>query len=217
MSPKSFLLTSELHDYLMAHSSPLDAVQQQLIEETAALGDVSGMQIAPEQGALLTLLAQLSGAREAVEIGTFTGYSALCIARGLPAEGHLLCCDVSEEWTAIGRRHWEQAGLADRITLRIAPALETLQALPSRPQFDYAFVDADKGSYRAYAEELIPRLRSGGMLIVDNVLWSGRVLESDPEGDTRAICDFNDWLATDARVEAVMLPIADGLTLARRK
>src|SRR3954463_6642787 len=145
-SPKSFFLSPEIHQYLVAHGTPPDAVQQALIEETAALGGISMMQIAPEQGAFMTLLTQLVGARNAVEVGTFTGYSALCIARGLPADGHLLCCDVSEEWTSVGRKYWKQAGVADRIELKIAPAVETLRALPAEETIDLAFVDADKPS-----------------------------------------------------------------------
>jgi caffeoyl-CoA O-methyltransferase len=218
VSPKSFLLDQELHDYLLRHTTPLDDLQRELIEQTRALGGVSGMQIAPEQGALLTVLCRALGVRRAVEVGTFTGYSALCIARGLAEGGHLLCCDVSEEWTSIARRAWERAGLADRITLRLAPALETLRALPAEPHLDLAFVDADKGGYRAYAEELIPRLRRDGLLLVDNVLWSGRVLDPGDEGeDTGHIRAFNDWLVADERVECVMLPVADGLTMARRR
>jgi len=218
MSPKSFLLTGELHDYLLAHSSPLDDVQRELIAETAALGPVSGMQVAPEQGAFLTILTASLGVLRAVEVGTFTGYSSLCIARGLAPGGTLLCCDVSEEWTAIARRAWQRAGVADRISLRIAPALETLRALPDEPYLDLAFVDADKGGYRAYAEELIPRLRPGGLLLVDNVLWGGSVLDpSSTRGDVDHIRAFNDWLVAEPRVETVMLPIADGLSLARRR
>jgi caffeoyl-CoA O-methyltransferase len=193
-------------------------VQRDLIAETAALGSVSGMQIAPEQGAFLTILARALGARRAVEVGTFTGYSALCIARGLAEGGTLLCCDVNEEWTAIARRAWQRAGVADRITLRLAPAIETLRSLPAEPSLDLAFVDADKGGYRAYAEELIPRLRPGGLLLVDNVLWAGRVLDDAESGDdTGHIRAFNDWLVTDPRVECVLLPVADGLTMAVRR
>jgi len=207
-----------MHQYLVDHSMPADAVQRALVEETRALGGVSGMQVGPEQGALLTLLARTVGARRAVEVGTFTGYSALCIARGLAEGGSLLCCDVSEEWTAIARRAWAAAGVADRITLRLAPALETLRSLPAEPHLDLAFLDADKGGYRAYAEELIPRLRSGGLLLVDNVLWSGRVLAPDPDDvDSGHIAAFNDWLAADPRVDCAMLPVADGLTLALRR
>src|SRR5258707_5303188 len=152
VAPKSFLLTPELASYLVGHGSPPDALQLALIEETRALGPVAGMQIAPEQGAFLTLLAKIIGARSAVEVGTFTGYSALCIARGLPADGHLLCCDVSEEWTSVGRKYWDQAGVADRIELKIAPALETLRALPAEATIDVAFVDADKPNYAGYYE-----------------------------------------------------------------
>jgi caffeoyl-CoA O-methyltransferase len=219
VSPKSFLLTPELHDYIVAHSAPIDDVQRDLIAETAALGSVSGMQIAPEQGAFMTILVRAIGARRAVEVGTFTGYSSLCIARGLAEGGTLLCCDVSEEWTSIARRAWQRAGVADRITLRLAPALDTLRSLPAEPHLDLAFVDADKGGYRAYAEELIPRLRSGGLLLVDNVLWNGRVLDpsADSGEDTRHIRAFNDWLVTDRRVECVLLPVADGLTMAVRR
>jgi caffeoyl-CoA O-methyltransferase len=218
VSPKSFLLTPQVHDYIVAHSTPIDEVQRELIDETAALGSVSGMQIAPEQGAFLTILARATGARRAVEVGTFTGYSALCIARGLGEDGTLLCCDVSEEWTAIARRAWQRAGVADRITLRLAPAVQTLRSLPPEPHLDLAFVDADKGSYRAYAEELIPRLRPGGLLLVDNVLWGGRVLDDADSGeDTKHIRAFNAWLVTDPRVECVLLPVADGLTMAVRR
>jgi caffeoyl-CoA O-methyltransferase len=197
---------------------PIDAVQRDLITETAALGPVSGMQIAPEQGAFLTILTASLGVRRAVEVGTFTGYSSLCIARGLAEGGELLCCDVSEEWTGIARRAWDRAGVADRITLRIAPAAETLRTLPEQPYLDLAFVDADKGGYRTYAEELIPRLRPGGLLLVDNVLWGGSVLHgAEARSDTEHIRAFNDWLAADPRVDCVLLPIADGLTLARRR
>jgi caffeoyl-CoA O-methyltransferase len=218
LSPKSFLLTPELHDYIVAHTTPIDEVQRELIEETQALGSVSGMQVAPEQGAFLTILTASLGVRSAVEVGTFTGYSSLCIARGLAEGGTLLCCDVSEEWTGIARRYWQRAGVADRITLRIAPAAETLRALPAEPHIDLAFVDADKGGYRTYAEELIPRLRPGGLLLVDNVLWGGSVLAgAPPRSDVEHIRAFNDWLAADPRVESVLLPIADGLSMARRR
>jgi caffeoyl-CoA O-methyltransferase len=217
VSPKSFLLSQELHDYIVAHTSPLDDVQRSLIEETRALGSVSGMQVAPEQGAFRKILNASLGGRRAVEVGTFTGYSALCIARGLAAGGTLLCCDVSEEWTAIARRAWQRAGVAGRIELRIAPALDTLRSLPAEPHLDLAFVDADKPGYRDYAEELIPRLREGGVLLVDNVLWGGSVLDpASTRGDVEHIRAFNDWLAGEPRMESVLLPIADGLTVSRR-
>ena len=214
--PKSFSLSPEVHQYLVEHGTPPDDLQRGLIEETRKLGRIAGMQIAPEQGAFMTLLAGLIGARKAIEVGTFTGYSALCLARGLPEDGQLICCDVSEEWTSIGRPYWEKAGVAHKIDLRIGPALDTLRGLPEERSFDLAFIDADKGSYLAYYEELLKRIRPGGAILVDNVLWSGRV--ADPEAsdeNTVAIRAFNDALAADPRVECVMLPISDGLTLAR--
>jgi caffeoyl-CoA O-methyltransferase len=216
--PKSFLLSSDLADYIVSHGTPPDAVQAALVEETAALGAVAGMQIAPEQGAFLTVLTRLIGARRAIEIGTFTGYSALCIARGLPDDGRLLCCDVSEEWTAVGKRAWAKAGVADRIDLRIAPALDTLAALPADTQFDLAFIDADKPNYANYFDALLPKMRTNGAILVDNVLWDGRVVKPDADDEnTVAIRAFNDTVAHDDRVDAVMLPIADGLTLARKR
>jgi caffeoyl-CoA O-methyltransferase len=216
-TPKSFQLSPEIHEYLVAHGSPPDAIERALIDETAALGGIAMMQIAPEQGALLRILTQVIGATRAVEVGTFTGYSALCIARGLPADGRLLCCDISDEWTKIGRRHWEEAGVADRIELRLGPALDTLQSLPREEAFDLAFIDADKPNYIAYYEELLPRLRVNSLLIIDNVLWSGSVV--DPKANDEnvtAIRAFNDHLAADRRVEKVMLPVSDGITLARK-
>jgi caffeoyl-CoA O-methyltransferase len=218
VAPKSFLLSSELAAYLVGHGSPPDEVQVALIDETRALGAVSGMQIAPEQGAFLTTLTRIIGARSAVEVGTFTGYSSLCIARGLAENGRLLCCDVSEEWTAVARRAWERAGVADRIDLRIAPGVDTLRALPKAETIDLAFIDADKPSYALYYEEILTRLRPNGVLLVDNVLWDGRVVQPDADDEnTLAIRAFNDMVAADTRVEAVMLPIADGLTLCRKK
>jgi caffeoyl-CoA O-methyltransferase len=176
------------------------------------------MQISPEQGAFMTLLTRLVGARNAVEVGTFTGYSALCIARGLPDDGRLLCCDVSDEWTSVGHKYWEQAGVADRIELKIAPAVETLRALPAEESVDLAFVDADKPNYAAYYEEVLTRLRPNGVILVDNVLWGGSVIEDDPDDANRvAIRAFNDQVAADDRVDAVMLPLGDGLTLLRKR
>jgi caffeoyl-CoA O-methyltransferase len=216
--PKSFLVTPELDAYLRAHSEPLDRVQQALIERTAALGGVSGMQISPEQGALLTALTRLGAVRTAVEVGTFTGYSALCIARGLAPGGSLLCCDVSEEWTAIAREAWAEAGLDDRIELRLAPAAETLRGLPTEAAIDLAFVDADKSGYITYFEELVPRLRPGGLLLVDNTLWSGSVIdETVTDENTEAIRAFNRHAVADARVDTFILPVADGLTFCQRR
>jgi caffeoyl-CoA O-methyltransferase len=216
--PKSFFLSPAISDYLIAHGTPPDELQNRLIAETKTLGAVAGMQIAPEQGAFLTILTELIGARRAVEVGTFTGYSALCIARGLPAGGHLLCCDVSEEWTSIGRRFWAEAGLSDRIELRLGPAGDTLAALPPDTSFDLAFIDADKPSYGLYYDEILPRLRPGGAILVDNVLWHGAVIDdSQTDANVEAIRAFNDRIAADDRVAAVMLPISDGLTLIRKR
>jgi caffeoyl-CoA O-methyltransferase len=217
-TPKSFLLTAELHRYLLAHATPVDAIQQRLIDRTAELGSLAGMQIAPEQGAFMTLLTTLVGARRAVEVGTFTGYSALAIARGLPDDGLLLCCDVSEEWTSIGAAAWADAGVAEKIELVIAPAVDTLRALPAEETFDLAFIDADKPSYPLYYEEILTRLRPNGVILVDNVLWSGEVIKADASDDnTVALREFNDLVAADSRVESVILPISDGITLIRKR
>ncbi len=215
--PKSFFLSEELHSYLIDHGTPPDAILRELTEETVArVGGMSIMQVAPEQGAFMTLLTRLIGAKRAIEVGTFTGYSALCIARGLPADGELICCDVSEEWTRIGQPFWEKAGVADRIDLRIGPALETLRSLPEERSFDMAFIDADKPSYSDYYEELLTRIRPGGVILVDNVLWSGSVADpSNQEDSTNAIRAFNDLVAGDDRVETVMIPLSDGLTFIR--
>ncbi len=216
--PKSFHVSPEVHAYLVQHGTPPDEVQRALIEETQKLGGISMMQIAPEQGAFMTLLARAIGARYALEVGTFTGYSALCIARALPDDGRLICCDVSEEWTAIARRYWEKAGVSEKIDLRIAPGLDTLRALPQQPQLDLAFIDADKPGYIAYYEEILERLRPGGLILVDNVLWLGRVADPDAgDEQTLAIRGFNDHVARDSRVECVMLPVSDGLTLLRKR
>ena len=218
MAPRSFLLSDELHRYLLDHTAPVDEVARSLIDATTALGGVSGMQIAPDQGAFLALLVRLIGARRAIEVGTFTGYSALCIARALPADGSLICCDVSEEWTAIGRQHWRRAGVADKIDLRIGPALDTLRSLPNDASFDVAFVDADKPNYRAYVDELVPRLRGDGLLLIDNVLWSGAVIDpSRDDESTLAIRAVNDHVAAHPDLESVILPMADGLTVARKR
>jgi caffeoyl-CoA O-methyltransferase len=218
MDDKFTTLTPQLYAYLLAHNPPRDRVLEELAAETAALGGWSVMQIAHEQGVFLTLLARLLGARRIVEVGTFTGYSAICLARGLAPEGRLLCCDVSEEWTAIARRYFDRAGVAGRIDLRIAPALETLRALPERPEIDLVFIDADKTNYQHYYETLLPRVRPGGLFVFDNVLWMGEVANPQNQDEsTVAIRALNDHVARDARVEAVMLPIADGVTLARKR
>jgi caffeoyl-CoA O-methyltransferase len=215
---RSFLVTDRVRAYAVDHGSwrPTEVVEW-LRAETKSLGDASGMQIGDDQGQFLTMLTRLVGARRAIEVGTFTGYSGLCIARGLADGGTLLCCDVSEEWTAIARRAWERAGVADRIELRLAPALETLRALPDEAAFDLAFIDADKSGYASYWQELVPRVRAGGLLLADNVLWSGDIVD-DTVQDTnaQALRAFNDLVASDDRVETVMLSAFDGLTIARK-
>ena len=217
-TPKSFFLTKPVHDYLVAHAPPLDDVQRDLIAETEALGGISMMQIAPEQGAFMTLLTRLIGARHAIEVGTFTGYSSLSIARGLPDDGTLFCCDVNEEWTAIARKYWERAGVDDKIELRLAPAIETLRSLPAGERFDLAFIDADKPNYPHYYEEVLARLRPNGVILVDNTLWAGAVADAKATDDnTKAIRAFNDMVAADDRVESTILTVGDGLTLIRRR
>jgi predicted O-methyltransferase YrrM len=211
-------LTPELYDYLLAHGHNADPILRELAEETQKLGSIALMQIAPEQGSLLSMLVRTSGVTSAIEIGTFTGYSAICIARGLPADGTLLCCDVSEEWTAVARRYFDKSGVADRIHLRIAPAIETLHALAPEVRFDFAFIDADKVSYRAYYEALLPRMRANGLIVFDNVLWAGNVVDpSDTSPATVALRQLNDFLVSDDRVQTVMIPVADGLTLVRKR
>ena len=217
MSRTTLGLSADLQDYVVAHSSARDPVLLDLSAETAAMGAVAECQIAPEQGVFLTLLTRAMGARRAVEVGTFTGYSSICIARGLPPDGELICCDISEEWTAVARRHWERAGIADRIDLRVAPALETLRALPEGGWIDLAFLDADKIGYPAYWAELVRRLRPGGVLLVDNVLAGGTVVDPDTNDERVAVIrEFNERAMRDDRVEVVILPIADGLTMAVR-
>ena len=212
---RSSVLPPTISSYIAARIAPPDQVLVDLKDRTAQLGRAAGMQISADQGALLTLLTRLVGVDRAVEVGTFTGYSSICIARGLRPGGHLLCCDVNEDYTAIARDAWAAAGLDDRIELRLAPAVETLRSLPSEPTIDLAFIDADKGGYASYYRELVPRVRSGGLLLVDNTLWSGRVVDPRSESD-RFITGFNDVARNDPRVELVILPIADGLTMARR-
>jgi caffeoyl-CoA O-methyltransferase len=215
--PKFTPLDDRLYAYLAAHRSPDDDVVNGLREETAHLGPHAGMQISPDQATLLRILVAATGARRAIEVGTFTGFSALAIARGLPPDGRLLCLDVSEEWTAIARRAWAKAGVAGRIELRLGPAAETLRGLPEAPAFDFAFIDADKKGYPVYWEELVRRLRPGGLVAVDNVLWEGDVVLEDKHGeDVDAIRRFNEMVLADTRVESVMLAVADGLTLARK-
>lgn len=215
---KAFFLTPELAGYVEAHTTKSDDVLAGLVERTRALGDVAGMQISPDQGALLTALTAMMGASLAIEVGTFTGYSSICIARGLAPGGRLVACDVSDEWTSIAREAWLAAGVADRIDLRLGPAAQTLAALPEEPVVDLAFIDADKGGYARYYELVLTRLRDGGVILVDNVLWSGRVADPDnAEPDTEALREFNDMVVADPRVDVVMLTVADGLSLIRKR
>src|ERR1022692_3493192 len=192
MTTKSEHLSQELHDYLTAHSTPPDQVLSDLAAETARrFGRTAGMQIGPEQGTFMTLLAQLTGARNAIEVGTFTGYSAICLARGLADGGALICCDVSEEWTSVARRYWQRAGVADRIELRLGPALDTLRALSPAAELDLAFIDADKGGYVGYWDEIVPRIRPGGVILVDNTLYGGQVIDTaDQDASVQGIRDF---------------------------
>lgn len=211
-------MTPALHRYVVQHGARQDEVLRRLAEETAALGSVAVMQIAPDQGALLTLLVRSIGARRAIEVGTFTGYSAISIARGLPDDGRLLCCDVSEEWTAVARRYFREADVERKIDLRIAPALETLRSVPSSDRFDFAFIDADKSSYSSYYEEILRRLRPGGLMAIDNVLWGGRVADPADQSETTVIMRaLNERIAIDERVDLALVPIADGLTLIRKR
>jgi caffeoyl-CoA O-methyltransferase len=218
MAEKFTRLTPELYRYLLRYGVRQDDVLRRLVAETASLGPAAAMQISPDEGALLTLLVRSIRAVRAIELGTFTGYSAISIARGLEPGGSLLACDTNPEWTAIARRYFREAGLEDRIELRLGPALETLQSLPSDRTFDFAFVDADKESSLEYVEALLPRLRTGGLLVIDNVLWGGRVLDpADRSPSTEAIRRLNEHLALDPRVDLAMLPVADGITIACKR
>jgi caffeoyl-CoA O-methyltransferase len=218
MASGSEHLRPNLHAYLVAHSSPPDPLLRDLIAETAERFPRSTiMQIGPEQGTFMTMLTSLMGARQAIEVGTFTGYSSICLARGLGDGGKLICCDIDEEWTSLARVYWQKAELTDRIELRLGSALDTLRALPPGTSFDLAFIDADKRGYRGYWEELVPRMRPGGVILVDNTLLHGRIFEASPDPDALAMREFNDHVIGDDRVELVMMPVGDGLTLARAK
>ncbi len=220
MSKRTITLDDRLYDYLHAVSLREPALLAQLREETAALPEAR-MQIAPEQGQFMAMLVRVMNAREILEIGTFTGYSALAMALALPPDGHIVACDVSAEWTAIGRRYWREAGVAERIELRLAPAIETLEALLAdggEDRFDFAFIDADKSGYHAYYEACLKLVRPGGLIVVDNTLWDGRVADdSVQDANTCAIRAFNAALHDDVRVDLSLVPIGDGLTLARRR
>ncbi|HEX9064651.1 MAG TPA: O-methyltransferase [Streptosporangiaceae bacterium] len=218
MNGRSDHLPGALEDYIQSHSTPPDPVLSDLAEETRRrFGDEAGMQIGPDQGMFMQLLGRLTGAASAVEIGTFTGYSSICIARGLAPGGRMLCCDVSDEYTAVAREYWKRAGLDGMIELRIGPAAGTLRALPAGTSFDLAFIDADKTGYPDYWELIVPMIRPGGIILADNTLQSGQVADPSAEGaSVAAIREFNDRVLADERTEVVLLPVGDGLTLARK-
>ncbi len=209
-----------IYDYVIAHSTPLDDVQQALRTRTQAeTGGWAGMQIGPDQIAFMSILTAALQPRFVVEVGTFTGTSSLAMAGSLPEGARLLCCDVSEEWTSIAREHWERAGVADRIELVIAPAAETLAALPDDQPIDLAFIDADKTGYRAYYDIIVPKLSERGLLLIDNTIWSGRVASpaDADDADTLALQVLNDHIVNDPRVEVAQLTIGDGVTMVRRR
>ncbi len=219
MTRRSEQISLHLNAYLTAHSTPPDAILRELATETAdRYPNEISLQVAPELGTFLTLLTRVSRARSGIEVGTFTGYSSICIARGLGAGGRLLCCDVSDEWTSVARKYWEKAGLTDRIELRLSPALDTLRALPEEEAFDVAFIDADKIAYPQYWAEVVPRVRGGGVIMVDNTFSHGRVLNAGNDNPSViAVRAMNDRAAADERVELIMLPIGDGLTVALKR
>ena len=220
MTNRTIGISDELAAYVVEVGTREPELLARLREETATIPQ-HGMQIAPDEGAFLALLVELIGARRCIEVGTFTGYSSTAVALALPPDGQLICCDVSEEWTSLARKYWEEAGVAGRIDLRIAPAIETLDRLLASGEedtFDFAFIDADKVGYDDYYERLLRLVRPGGLIAVDNTLWHGAVLDADSEDeDTRAIQAFNAKLAGDPRITLCLLPVADGVTLARRR
>ncbi|VVP86015.1 hypothetical protein PS934_01145 [Pseudomonas fluorescens] len=220
MTARTLNLDDDLYQYLLDVSLRETPLLKRLRDETQAL-PMARWQVAPEQGQFLALLVKLTGARRLLEVGTFTGYSALCMAAALPADGSLICCDIPGDYNATARRYWQEAGLAGQIDLRLAPALETLAELERQGQggqYDLVFIDADKANYPAYLEHALRLLRVGGLAVFDNTLWSGRVLEASPESaDTRAIQALNRALKDDVRVDLSLLPIGDGLTLCRKR
>ncbi|MEX0924227.1 MAG: class I SAM-dependent methyltransferase [Rhodovibrionaceae bacterium] len=220
MSPRTLAMTDEIHDYILKVSLRETETMRRLREETQAHPHAN-MQIAPEQGQFMALLAELIGARRCIEIGSFTGYSALAVARALPEDGKIVCCDVSEDYTAVARRYWKEAGIEDKIDLRIAPAQQTLDALIAEEQegaYDFVFVDADKEGYDGYYERALVLLREGGLIAFDNVLWSGKVADpAKDDADTQALRTLNEKLGKDERISVSMVPIGDGLTLARKR
>lgn len=217
MTGRSLNLDDALYQYLLDVSLRETPLLKRLRDETQAL-PMARWQVAPEQGQFLALLVKLTGARHLLEVGTFTGYSALCMAAALPQDGSLICCDIPGDYNATARRYWQEAGLAERIDLRLAPALETLGQMRQDGHFDLMFIDADKANYPVYLEHALRLLRVGGLAVFDNTLWSGRVLEQSPDSeDTRAIQALNRALKDDARVDLSLLPLGDGLTLCRKR
>lgn len=220
MTTRTLTLDDSLYDYLLSHSLRETDDMRELRAVTGKMA-MSRMQIAPEQGQFMALIVELTGATRVIEIGTFTGYSALCMARAMPANGQIVCCDVSTEWTAIAQEFWSRAGVAERIDLRIAPALQTLDELlatDAEASFDIAFIDADKANYPAYLERCLALVRAGGLLMFDNTLWSGAVADpGDVSEDTVGIRQLNELLHADERVTLSLVPIGDGLTLARKR
>jgi caffeoyl-CoA O-methyltransferase len=218
MELKYIPLTDSLYRYVVdCRSQASDPILQSLRHETDALGDISKMQISEEQGSFMALLVAATSTKSAIEVGTFTGYSSICIARGLAQDGRLICLDQSQEWTDIARKYWQQTGVQSRIELRLGSALQLLQNLEASLTFDFAFIDAAKTEYEAYYELLLPHMRQNGLLLFDNMLWGGR-LGTGPirEEGGRAINALNHKLAKDNRIQAVLLPIADGLQLCRK-
>jgi caffeoyl-CoA O-methyltransferase len=220
MTNRSISLTDSLYGYLLSVSLREPDVLRRLRDETAALPNAR-MQIAPEQGQFMALLVRLMGARRCLEVGVFTGYSSLAVALALPDDGRIVACDVSEDWTAVARRHWSAAGVAHKINLRLAPALDTLEGLLADGEagsFDFAFLDADKENYLRYYELAFELVRPGGLIVADNTLWSGRVADpANDEASTVALRRFNEQLHRDVRVDLSLVPIGDGLTLARKR
>ncbi len=215
-------INDDLHAYMVDNGARQDEALRRVQAETEAMGDIAVMQIAPDQGAFMTLLAKAIGARQALELGTFTGYSAICLARGLEPGGRLICCELSEEYAVTAARNFEAAGVADRIEIRVGPALDTVRAMPTDEAFDIAFIDADKTGYPDYYEEALTRLRPGGLVLLDNVLSAGRVLspdglDSEAAASVGAIRAVNERIRDDERVDVAMVGIADGLTIARKR
>lgn len=215
MSVEQTPIDARLAEYVREHASGRDETLRLVEEETAAMGSLQNMQTAPEQAALLEILVRLGAGRQAIEVGTFTGYGAIRIARGLAEGGNLLCCEIDPERAEIARRNLDRAGVGDRVEVRVGPAIETIRALPGEPAFDFAYVDADKAGYPDYYEALLPRMNPGGLITLDNVFMGGRITEPDGDEGVLAVKRLNDLIVQDQRVDSVMLGMADGLTLAR--